>query len=465
MAKFLRLVHNEYIKAVKKVSTKILFIIIALSVLGLMGIAKISEYQNNQSKNEFLNSLKERDYSEEISSVLEMKNTGYEFMVEKYQFQSDNNIERLSWKESACDTIFDFEIDYDDSGNETAEYRYSEQQREEMKKYVLNDDWKSFCKAVLEILKSSEYSEDAYIWEYEYRINHDIPLPKNFEESINWQNTLLNDITELKRQGAVLESEKTDTNKGDESLNAALEAKYYQLENNIETNVADHTSLMGSEVDFWTVFYASNSLIKLVGALIIIIAGSTIASEFSNGTIKFLLINPVKRWKILVSKYTMCISLGYIMLIFLYIVSALLCIIFFGTDTLDAQHITFLNGEIVEINGFLFIAKSYLLSSVNVVVMATLAFAVSSLVRSSALAIGVSLFSLLSGSLIVDILKEGFNLDWARYFIFANTDLAAISNNQTIFSNQTVSFALTVIAAHMAVFILAAWDGFTKREV
>ena len=110
-------------------------------------------------------------------------------------------------------------------------------------------------------------------------------------------------------------------------------------------------------------------------------------------------------------------------------------------------------------------AGQYLLGSVNRIVMATLAFAISSLIRSSALAIGVSLFAMLAGSGAVLFLKEALNIDWARYIVFANTDLNAILSGTTPFVNQTIGFALGVIAVYMVVFLLTAWDGFVRREV
>lgn len=36
----------------------------------------------------------------------------------------------------------------------------------------------------------------------------------------------------------------------------------------------------------------------IIALILIILAGTTVSSEFSNGTIKFLLITPVKRYKI-----------------------------------------------------------------------------------------------------------------------------------------------------------------------
>ena len=106
----------------------------------------------------------------------------------------------------------------------------------------------------------------------------------------------------------------------------------------------------------------------------------------------------------------------------------------------------------------------YLIGSVNLIVMGTLAFAISSLMRNSAVAIGISVFAMLAGNTMVTFLGTILQQDWARFFIFANTDLNAIMTGTSIFPNMTVGFSLCVIAVHMVIFFLTAWDGFMRRE-
>ena len=106
-----------------------------------------------------------------------------------------------------------------------------------------------------------------------------------------------------------------------------------------------------------------------------------------------------------------------------------------------------------------------MLSSVYVVAMATFAFAISSVVKSSSLAIGLGIFAMSMGENAVQILKMAFNVDAGRYTIFANSNLQTIAQGQTLFPGQTLGFAIAVIVIHMAVFLLTAWDGFVRRDV
>ena len=105
-----------------------------------------------------------------------------------------------------------------------------------------------------------------------------------------------------------------------------------------------------------------------------------------------------------------------------------------------------------------------MLGSVEIVVMASLAFAISSVARSSALAIGVSVMAYFGGNTVMLILSQ-LNISWARYLIWANVDLSGIMEGSGMFMGQTLTSAFAVIAVHMVIFLMIAWDGFTRREV
>jgi ABC-2 type transport system permease protein len=126
--------------------------------------------------------------------------------------------------------------------------------------------------------------------------------------------------------------------------------------------------------------------------------------------------------------------------------------------------VTAKDGAVVLSSPIVELLKQYALSGVKVVVMTTLAFALSSLMRSAAVATGVSLFAFLSGSLLVTMLRE-FGLDWSRYLLFANMDFNAVILGTTGFSNHSLGTAVVVVLLHMVVFLLTAWDGFVRREV
>jgi ABC-2 type transport system permease protein len=198
--------------------------------------------------------------------------------------------------------------------------------------------------------------------------------------------------------------------------------------------------------------------------LIIIVAGSILSAEFSAGTVKFLLINPVKRWKIFAAKYITVLTFSLAMLITLYVFNVIFAGVFLGFGDLFAPHLSVADGGVVTGSSLLFLASRYLLGVVEVIILGTFAFAVSSLVRSSALAIGLGVFLYFSGWMAVNILAQ-MNFYQAKYILFANTNLLNISHGMSGFVNHTLTFAVVNIAVYMFVFLLTAYDGFVRGDV
>ncbi|WP_124099214.1 ABC transporter permease [Ruminococcus sp. Marseille-P6503] len=445
MAKFFRLVKNEYIKTLKKLSTKIMLVLVVLAGLALAGLGAFGKHQMSSDHYYYYTESDQNYYQDQIDWLEMTQPDGYENQIVLYKY------------------LKEADIDTSDSRYEVAENLAGIFGGSELEGYLdslfAKNDWKTVCGA----LKDNAVSEGEK-WAYQYRLDNDVP----FGDS--WKDEAIEQAAQAK---TAMSSENTEMLSADEAeqyqeLEESEKLALYRLENGIELNTADNLSLFetyeADQVNFWTVFYTSASMIPIIGLLIIVVAGSSVASEFSQGTIKFLLINPVKRWKILMAKYFTVISLGYIMLALLYLVMIPAIGVFIGFEGIGAPYLYVDNGTVCSISSFVRAAQMYLLNSVSIIIMATLAFAVSSLFRSAAFSIGITVFLMLAGNTIVSLLKA-FNQDWARYLVFSNTDLKSIAEGTPIFAQQTLTFAIAVLVAHMAVFILTAWDGFVKREV
>ena len=472
MARFFRLVKNEYIKIIGKVSTWIMLCLVVLTALGLCLISVVAKNQMANSYN-YGDTFNADDITQEIRYLEQYQPDGYQEQIQLNQLLLEHEIAYNDWRYQAA-------TDYMDANKQLTEATAGQsnqltaaltQARNAYLQAVENNDWRVYCEAKIAYQNSINPQMDAQElallnWEYQYRLDADIPYDNN-----DWKSNLVSQTANLKQavaqsEQALAQGQPVDQAELAESQNTLL-INEYRLAHNIPLDVGTSSSIfvMDAEINFWSVFGSSSSLLSVISLLIVVIAGSCVANEFSNGTIKFLLINPVKRGKILMSKYTAVLTFSYVMLLLFYIMSMLFSMLFYGVGNLGAPYLYVSGGAVHSISGFLYVAWVYLLGSVNIIVMATLAFAISSLVRSSALAIGVGVFSMLAGNTITTFLKGVLNLDWSRYLIFANTDLNAIIQGTSMYANQTVSFALIVVAVHMAVFLLTAWDGFTRREV
>jgi ABC-2 type transport system permease protein len=445
LGRFFALVKNEYIKILKKKSTRVMIVLLLLSVVGFCGVFKLMEIEYQSYNYYGVADDGTVDYSEDIDWLNTTKPDDYEATIAKYRFLQENNIPYSDWRYEA---VMEFSADNTAGIDEQTFYVM-----------IKNDDWRTYCRYKLDTATTAGDK-----WEYAYRLETGVGFGDEFEK----QNLIISSVNDAKNY---LDSD--SIGKEDEAAyKETVAIGCYQLDHGIYENTADMTSTdnfelnldRGTGIGFWNVYMLTPMLVIVAGVIMIVVAGGTVSTEFSQGTIKFLLINPVKRWKILMSKYFTCITFGLILVFVTYIFSIPVTGIFFGFDNLSTPYIYMSDGVIHEVNSFLYGALLYLSSSVEVIVLATFAIAVSSLIRSSALAIGTSVFLMAGGTTITTILGS-MGQDWGRYLVFANTDLMSIAQGNSYFPEHTVAFAVAVLAAHMAVFILTAWDGFTKKSV
>ena len=478
MRKFFGLIINEYVKIVCKTSTKILLAAVILVALGYNLIVNFSVSEMNRSRGRY--SWGPDDY---ISNAKSEKYEGWERDVELHTYFKENNIEMRGfqneddpdiWRHVAVYSLFNIKdmLKEAESGGDGADMLAEiKKLAEDMDSAIKNKDWKAYYRCELTSLGISGNGDptqndmDMYVWALQYRIDNDVPPG-------NWKDEVLNTISWNKQrlQTEYKEVEKTDDKYAEKvRLENELAIAEYRLEQDVESYTYDGIESIsnlygGSKPGLWNIFASSVTTISIISVLIIVVAGSLLSSEFSAGTVKFLLINPVKRWKIFTAKYVSVLSITLLALIVLYIFNFIFAGILFGFGNFGAPFLSAAEGAVHAGSSFAYVAGKYLLGSVGMVCMATFAFAISSLVRNSALSIGLGVFLLLIGSSAVQILNMlGFYQ--AKYILFANTDLNAVINGNTGFINHTLTFTLINIAVYMVVFLRTAWDGFVRNDV
>ena len=107
--------------------------------------------------------------------------------------------------------------------------------------------------------------------------------------------------------------------------------------------------------------------------------------------------------------------------------------------------------------------KLYVLKSVDVFILATMAFMISAVFRNSSLAIGISLFLLFMGPNVTYLLAMRY--DWTKYVLFANTNLLQYETGNAMVEGMTLGFSIAVLAVYYVVFQLLAFFVFSKRDV
>ncbi|TXK76355.1 ABC transporter permease [Paenibacillus sp. N3.4] len=213
----------------------------------------------------------------------------------------------------------------------------------------------------------------------------------------------------------------------------------------------------------WAGAQKASGLIMLITLFTVIIAGDMVAGEFTWGTIKLLLIRPASRAKILFAKYAATMLFAAVLVIVLLISTLLANGILYGFDSFSLPHLTINpDGSVHEGNMLLYVLSTYGLKLIELVMIVTLAFMISTVFRSSSLAIGLSIFIMFAGQIITLLLTR---YSWGKYFLFANTDLTPYLEGTPVAEGMTMGFSITVLVFYFLLFNVLSWEIFRRRDV
>lgn len=457
-----KLIQNELIKIFSKVSTYIMLGILLILIVGVAALMKISGSYSYSGY-----TYTEQDLRSELEYLNSSKPDGYEVQAAEYEYmlQSGKEWNIDSWEYEALDEAyysFQSPLIYQKdmlTAEETAEYQKN---FDDIIQTIEAEDWTAYANLRLEQMEAG--SEEAPVKEargywYRYMLDQQIePDTGDWrEDAAREAGSALLEVAQLEQQKA--EGRYVSDTSYEEAQNQAAICEY-RLEHGIESYIDEDGS---TESAYWTSFLEGAMMITIVSVIMIVLAGGCVANEFANGTIKFLLVNPVTRRKIIISKYLTMLILSFLLILGVYAATALINIPFFGAD-FSVPYLTAAQGEVSVGSGFVYALKNYLLEGVSLVAMTTMAFMISSMMRSSALAIGIGVTALMGGSIVVAFLAQ-LGCDWGRYLIFANMNLSQAASGNTVFPNQTLGFSIGVLAVHMILFLITAYDGFTRRKV
>ncbi|MFN2746813.1 ABC transporter permease [Bacillus sp. z60-18] len=207
----------------------------------------------------------------------------------------------------------------------------------------------------------------------------------------------------------------------------------------------------------------AGDVISLTGLFVITVAAGIVANEFSWGTVKLLVIRPISRFKILLAKYITVLLFGLALLVILYASAGITGLALFGAGDGSQVHLAYVDGSVEEKNLLLHLGVGYLMKSISLLMMATMAFMISAVFRNSSLAVGISIFLLAVGGTATNLLSLKF--DWVKYILFANTDLSQYFAGEPLVSGMTLGFSVTVLAVYYIIFQVLAFGVFTKRDI
>lgn len=267
----------------------------------------------------------------------------------------------------------------------------------------------------------------------------------------NWQQALITQTTQVQQQ--IQHAPPHMSVQKIAQLKSQVLINQYDLSHNINPG----------QTTGWGFATTAQSLSSLLIAFLLVVAGDIVAGEFSTGTIKMLLTQTATRTQILSAKYISMLLFSLFSTAVMIVFSVLVGWAFFGTAGAGAPHVYVDTHQVVQqtsVISYLMMQYGFLL--VKIVVVATMAFMISTIFRSSALAIVISLLTFLLGG---HVMQELSKYSWAKYILLANTDLSQFVVNGPVIPGLTLGFSITMLVAYFIVMIGLACRSFVKRDV
>ncbi|MFJ5623725.1 ABC transporter permease [Peribacillus loiseleuriae] len=217
--------------------------------------------------------------------------------------------------------------------------------------------------------------------------------------------------------------------------------------------------------------FIENSTDLFIPLLIMIVASDLVSSEHTLGSVKLLLTRPVKRWRILLSKYMTLLLATSLIVAVTGLLSYVISGIVFGYHGWNAPIITgfVVDGGNVDTSSIRLISQwKFLLMDFGLVwfvavVVGTLAFMLSVLIRSTAASMGVMLASLVSGAILNNMVSSW---ESAKYLFMVNLKLTNYLNGVAPpITGMTLLSSMSVLLIWWAAALVLSFFVFTRQDV
>ncbi|MGG2094373.1 ABC transporter permease [Bacillus sp. S13(2024)] len=246
-------------------------------------------------------------------------------------------------------------------------------------------------------------------------------------------------------------------------LKVKVEQQQYYLEHNINPSSPGAPTFVRAFIE--------QGITLFIPLLVMIIAIDIVSGERSDGTMKMLLTRPIRRWKILLSKYVTMVLFISLILLLVGILSYVISGIVFGYSGWNLPMLTgfvtekdTLNTNFVHlIPQWQYIIMAYGLAWFVAVVVGTISFMVSVLIRNTPAGMGVMLAALIAGGIL-----NNFATSWegAKYIFSVNLSLTDyLSGQLPALQGLSMSFSLLNLTIWAVVSLIIAFAVFTKQDM
>lgn len=494
MSKIFGLIKNEWIKQYKKISVKVILILILVASMAAPFLLKYFNSNNNDLKwamenyNYNLDYLQiEKDGVDGSAKNAQISKDIIQVEIDLTKLRIEKEISWSDWRETIIgDLMYNQEMVIMLNGIKTgltsAEltnniyrvdpmsiegyYQLSAEElqkeidkltgeAEELKKTIENNDYMAYLSGIIKntekqiedskkqlttleadlakdkenkeypvaiaALKREISTQEEYLKAYKYKYDNNIVYDskdwrhntvEHIKQTISGKNEELYDEDmfkqvysyQIQRQGYTYEQYKAEREERIALAEEDLTLDWYSLENNIP-RVQFIKDARNSVNETYT-FYVAIAIL-----LCIIIGGGIVSSEYSTGTVRLLMIRPVSRWKILLSKLVAVFIVGYGAMFAGFLLNVLSSGIAHGFGTLGTPVLALKDGAIVHQNFILSLLPGLMFASISLVFIIAVVFFFSTVGKNTALAVGLTMVGFL-GSMPAAQIAANLKMTW-----------------------------------------------------
>ena len=375
MNKVWKLFVDENIKTWKKASTKIILILIILSLFGTLALTKLMEkyykdnivmYSANAETERWKENVKEE--IKRIESSIENENldddTIYDLTVQKEKYEIslkyNINIYNAGWKREVIEEIATEKVN--DNNSDKISRLEQMLEKQDYKEYINYQKEQLVDELKNNLITQQDYDDKLMILELKGKYNIDTIY--DFYSKDGWKNMIISYIENAQnslKTGLDQSNQKLLTVESKQKLEDDIKIGIYRLENNIpDPNYEDSNYRARFEA------LATSFVMAVIAVASIIIAGGEIATEISSGTIKFWALTPNKRWKIVTAKL---LSVLFYMIIITLIMSVLTIIVANVAFTQEGSVYLYVkDGVVHEISNPIYMIETYFVKLIPVII-------------------------------------------------------------------------------------------------
>ena len=471
----MKLVKNELYKILHKRSTKIFLVIAIMFVILINVIYRYSDdllifsttyYEDYNMALNYVN-----DYENNSIGDKELYNY-YKSFIDTYDLA--NNFDSNSWQyQKYMEDYWSLLQDYYRVQDEGLDTTNLFNELEELKTNIENDNWEYFVQKDInnineniEYIKNTlndpslnnneklNYEKELFVLEEQVKLN-EYRLEKGIEYGNDYLNNAIDAInSSLYGMAEYKYSNDTDST---ETVKSYYE-NWYILDEEVDTNNAN--TLRSVFINFFSEY----SFLILIFS--IMIAGGIVSDEFNKGTIKSLLIVPHKRSKILFAKYISIIIMILVIIGVLIVSELLIGGILMGFSSLSipvvVYNITDSALEIINIFGYL--GLQILANLPQIILLATLAFACSVIVNSTAFSIVIPFCGIIASELI-NAFAYAYDIKILNYFVTTNWDFTVYLFGGTSIYGNSVLHAIIVCLVYLLIMLVVTFIVFKRKDI